>query len=374
MYNIGKYVRLPNVPYAAIFAFGKLFIFYLSRLSAAREINMLKALLDINKISFPGLGIGEFSVNEVAFSVFGIDVAWYGIIVTLAIAVVCARVYAGAIKLGYKVDDILDYFIYSIFFGIIGARIYYVVFYGLDRYIVTDGSFWHNLSESFMNIIAIWNGGIAIYGGIIAIVITVIVVSKIKKIPLLPILDLAGHGAMIGQAIGRWGNFFNAEAHGVETDIFCRMGLTNAFGITICYHPTFFYESLWNVIGFILIFIFYKHRKYGGQIFLMYCSWYGFGRMFIEGLRTDSLYIGATSIRVSQLLGFMLFVIGTALLIYFGIKNKGVTSEKYISSVKVSLSCSVSASENAIGIINSDSETISNEVSEEDNDDDGKDN
>ncbi len=335
---------------------------------------MLGALLNVNKISFPGLGIDEFSVNEVAFSLFGIDVAWYGIIVTFAIAVVCARVYAGAVKLGYKVDDILDYFIFSIIFGIVGARAYYVIFYGLDRYVVTDGGFWHNLSESFMNIIAIWNGGIAIYGGIIGIVITIIVVSKVKKIPILPILDLGGHGAMIGQAIGRWGNFFNAEAHGGETDIFCRMGITNAFGITICYHPTFLYESIWNVIGFILIFIFYKHRKYGGQIFLMYCSWYGFGRMFIEGLRTDSLYIGATNIRVSQLLGFLLFVAGTSLLIYFGIKNKDATSEEYISSIKASLSGSVQVPENAIGIIESDAETVSNEVSEEDNDNDSENN
>lgn len=299
---------------------------------------MLGAFLDINKLSFPGLGIDEFSVNEVAFSLFGNNVAWYGIIVTLAIAVVCARVYAGAVKLGYNVDDVLDYFIFSIMFGIVGARLYYVVFYGLDRYIVTDGGFWHNVSESFMNIIAIWNGGIAIYGGIIAIVITVIIVSKIKKIPFLPILDFAGHGAMIGQAIGRWGNFFNAEAHGVETDIFCRMGITNSFGFTNYYHPTFLYESLWNTLGFILIFFFFKRRKYGGQIFLMYCTWYGFGRMFIEGLRTDSLYIGSTNIRVSQLLGFLLFLAGAVLLIYFGRKNRSVTHDGYIASVKAVLS------------------------------------
>ncbi len=298
---------------------------------------MQTALLDINKISFPGLGIGEFEVNEIAFSLFGINVAWYGIIVTLAIAVVCGRVYAGATELGYKVDDVLDYFIYSIFFGIVSARLYYVVFYGLDRYIVTDGSFWHNLSESFMNIIGIWNGGIAIYGGIIGVALTVLVVSKLKKIPFLPILDFAGHGAMLGQAIGRWGNFFNAEAHGTETDIFCRMGITNFLGITEYFHPTFLYESLWNTLGFCLIFLFFKKRKYGGQIFLMYCTWYGFGRMFIEGLRTDSLYIGQTGIRVSQLLGFLLFVSGAALLVYFGRKFKNTTHDEYIASVRAAV-------------------------------------
>lgn len=330
---------------------------------------MQGAFLDINKISFPGLGIDEFSVNEIAFSLFGRDVAWYGIIVTIAIAVVCTRVYVGATKLGYKVDDILDYFIYSILFGIIGARLYYVVFYGLDRYIVTDGGFWHNLSESFMNIIAIWNGGIAIYGGILAVALTVLVVSKIKKIPFLPILDFAGHGAMLGQAIGRWGNFFNAEAHGVKTDIFCRMGITNPFGFTVCYHPTFLYESLWNTLGFILILFFCKRRKYGGQVFLMYCTWYGFGRMLIEGLRTDSLYIGSTGIRVSQLLGFLLFIGGAALLIYFGHKNKGKTHDVYIASVKAILSgeseeASVSAPEE-----NEGPETRETEENENDGED-----
>ncbi len=298
---------------------------------------MQNALLAINKLSFPGLGIGEFELNEIAFSIFGIDVAWYGIIVTLAIATVCARVYVGATKLGYKVDDVLDYFIYSIILGILCARIYYVVFYGLDRYIVTDGGFWHNLSESFMNIIGIWNGGIAIYGGIIGVALAIILVSRVKKLPFLPILDFGGHGAMLGQAIGRWGNFFNAEAHGGETDIFCRMGIENPFGFTIYYHPTFLYESLWNTVGFVLIYFLSKKRNYGGQTFIMYCTWYGFGRMLIEGLRTDSLYIGDTDIRVSQLLGGVLFLVGAALLIYFGIKNKGVTHDEYIASVKASL-------------------------------------
>ncbi len=322
---------------------------------------MLGALLDINKLSFPGLGIGEFSVNEVAFSIGNLSVAWYGIIVTLAIAAVCARVYVGATKLGYNVDDVLDYFIYSILRGIVCARIYYVVFYGLDRYIVTDGSFWHNLSESFMNIIGVWNGGIAIYGGIIGVVLAIFIVSKVKKIPFFPILDFGGHGAMLGQAIGRWGNFFNAEAHGGKTDIFCRMGITNGLGVTEYYHPTFLYESLWNTLGFIIIYFLSKKRNYGGQTFIMYCTWYGFGRMFIEGLRTDSLYIGDTGIRVSQLLGFLFFVTGTVLLIVLGIKNKGVTHDEYIASVKASLavaSPAVEANDVAEETVTEESETV----------------
>lgn len=297
----------------------------------------LGALLNINKISFPGLGISEFHVNEVAFSLFGRDVAWYGIIVTLAIVAVCAYVYIRAKKIGYKVDDILDYFIYSIVFGIIGARTYYVLFYGLGRYIEKDGNFFENLTGSLYNMIAVWNGGIAIYGGIIGIVITILIVSKIKKLPFAVMLDLGGHGAMLGQAIGRWGNFVNAEAHGGETTVFCRMGLTDIFGQTAYYHPTFLYESLWNTVGFVIILLLLKKQKYKGQTFIYYCTWYGFGRMLIEGLRTDSLYIGQTGIRVSQLLGFALFAVGAFLIVYFAKKYKDVTHEEYSEELKAAI-------------------------------------
>ncbi len=314
--------------------------------------------LAINTLSFPGLGIGEFNVNEIAFSLFGHDVAWYGIIVTLAILSVCMYVYFRGVKLGYKVDDLLDYFIFSILFGIIGARLYYVLFYGLDRYIVTEGSFFHNLFASFMNIIGVWNGGIAIYGGIIGIVITVIVVSKSKKLPIGSMLDFGGHGAMLGQAIGRWGNFVNAEAHGGETDIFCRMGITNSLGITKYYHPTFLYESLWNIIGFVLISFLCRRQKYKGQAFIAYCAWYGFGRMIIEGLRTDSLYFGNTGIRVSQLLGFLLFAAGSVLLVVLGKKNKETTHEEFISSLRAEiLSASVVTVKNNNGDTDTDDGT-----------------
>ena len=292
---------------------------------------MLGALLDaeINTLSFPGLGIGEFDVNKIAFTVFGRNVAWYGIIVTLAIVSVCATVYIKAPSRGIKRDDILDYFIFSIIFGIIGTRLYYVLFDGIGSYIKTDGSVLENIWGTFVNIIAIWNGGLAIYGGIIAVVLTVFFVSKKKKISMLKILDMAGHGALLGQAIGRWGNFMNAEAHGAETDIFCRMGIKDNFGVTHYYHPTFLYESLWNLCGFFVIMLLLKlkRQKYDGQVFLWYVTWYGFGRMFIEGLRTDSLYIGSTNIRVSQMLAFILFLVGTALLIALKIKKYERTSD-----------------------------------------------
>lgn len=332
----------------------------------------LGALLDINRISFPGLGIGEFDINEVAFSVFGRDVAWYGIIVTLAIVAVCAYVYFRAVKIGYKVDDILDYFIFSIVFGILGARTYYVLFHGLDRYIVSDGGFWHNISGTIYNMVAVWNGGIAIYGGIIGIVITVIIVSRIKKLPFAAMLDLGGHGAMLGQAIGRWGNFVNAEAHGGETDIFCRMGITDIFGQTTYYHPTFLYESLWNIIGFTVIFMLLKKQKYKGQTFIYYCTWYGFGRMLIEGLRTDSLYIGDTGIRVSQLLGFVLFAVGVVFIIIFAKKYKDATHEEYVAALRAEV-CGKAVGESINNAVTDDpgendsegSDSINNETEKE---------
>ncbi len=276
----------------------------------------MNILLETNILSFPGLGIGEFEINKTAFSLFGRDVAWYGIIVTLAIISVCAVVYYKAKKTEISTDDILDYFIYCIIFGIIGTRLYYVIFDGIGNYIVSDRGVWGNITGTLYNIVAVWEGGLAIYGGIISVALTIAVVSKIKHISFLKILDMGGHAALLGQAIGRWGNFFNAEAHGGETTVFCRMGIKNSLGVTHYYHPTFLYESLWNITGFLLICLLHKkvRRKYDGQTFLWYVTWYGLGRMFIEGLRTDSLYIGNTGIRVSQLLAFCLFIGGAVTL------------------------------------------------------------
>lgn len=295
-------------------------------LCADREARRLRTLLDINTLSFPGLGIGDFQVNEIAFTVFGRNVAWYGIIVTIAIISVCAVIYRKSIRAGIKTDDILDYFIFCIVFGIVGARLYYVIFDGIGNYVVTEGNLWDRVSGTLYNIAAVWEGGIAIYGGITAIVVTVYVVSKIKHLSVLNILDMGGHAALLGQAIGRWGNFVNAEAHGVETDIFCRMGITNALGVTRYYHPTFLYESVWNIVGFFIILRLLRRQKYDGQAFLWYISWYGFGRMLIEGLRTDSLYIGSTGIRVSQLLAFCLFTGGVAALAVIGHKRRGIAA------------------------------------------------
>ncbi len=278
----------------------------------------------MNNVSFPALGIEELAVNPVAFTIFGHEVMWYGIIITAAmILAVCYVLWRSKLE-GVKQDDIYDLAIAVIFTGIIGARLYYVI---------TKGGY-----SSFMDVIAIWKGGLAIYGGIIGGVLAAYVYSKVKKIRFAKILDMIGPATMIAQAIGRWGNFFNQEAFGTNTTLpwgmysdrtfsylFTHQEALFAAGIevdpTMPVHPTFLYESIWNVIGFVIINLLYKKKKFNGQIFLMYVTWYGFGRMLIEGLRTDSLYIFG-SIRVSQLVGFLSFALGLVAIFYLLRKTK----------------------------------------------------
>lgn len=266
-------------------------------------------------MSFPGLGIEEFTVSKVAFSfsLFGklIEVRWYGIIITLGIILAFAYAYMRSKREKIILDDLLDITIFTVIFGVMGARAYYVL--------TTLGE---GLYHSFYDVIAIWEGGLAIYGGIIAGFFTVLIVCKIKKINPLRAYDMTAPAVMIGQILGRWGNFFNGEAYGYVVEegsplYFLRMGLIpniNSSTQMYYFHPTFLYESLWNLLGFIIINICYQKKKFNGQILYMYFAWYGFGRMFIEGLRTDSLYVGP--FRISQVVGFCCFVGGTILLAY----------------------------------------------------------
>jgi phosphatidylglycerol:prolipoprotein diacylglycerol transferase len=219
---------------------------------------------------------------------------------------------------GVKSDHIIDLALALIFCGVIGARLYYVIM-EFDQYLVSGGTFLQNLGGTLYNCIAIWNGGLAIYGGIIAGFLAALVAARVKRIPFPVIADIAGPAVMVGQIIGRWGNFVNVEAYGAETSLPWRMGVLYSFNDGVSFvsekfvHPTFIYESLWNLLGLILITYFYKKKKFHGQMFLSYMTWYGFGRMLIEGLRADSLYVG--SIRISQLVGFVTFVVGAVLII-----------------------------------------------------------
>ena len=280
------------------------------------------------EVSFPGLGIDTFQLNPVAFELFGLEIRWYGLFIVTGMVVAFLYAYYRSKQEGFTLDNLLDVGIYAIFFGVLGARLYYVIM-KLDTYILPGRSAW----ENFKDMINIRGGGLAIYGGIIAGALTLFVFCRIKKKDWRRLFDLAAPGVMIAQALGRWGNFFNGEAHGGIVSeghplYFLRMGLypndlnTPAMAYV---HPTFLYESLWNILGFVLINVFiYKRKKFNGQIVLTYAAWYGFGRMLIEGLRTDSLYLGGgnSGIRVSQLVGFLCFVLGTALMIYMFIRTK----------------------------------------------------
>lgn len=271
-------------------------------------------MLRISKVSFPGLGIGEFSLNSEAFSIFGVSIAWYAILITCGM--VLAVVYATymAKKVGITTEDVLDYAIWTIPIGIIGARLYYVLA-EIEHY------------HSFMQVINIREGGLAIYGGIIAGALTILVLSYVKKINFLSFADCVAPGVLLAQGIGRWGNFMNGEAFGSPTDWFCRMGLDNALtgGVYMEVHPTFLYESLWNILGFVAVNLYakYLHKKYDGELFLMIFCWYGFGRMFIEGLRVDSLWtnIFGWQFRTSQVLAAAIFTTTLILLVYFAIKR-----------------------------------------------------
>ncbi|MBQ4137629.1 MAG: prolipoprotein diacylglyceryl transferase [Clostridia bacterium] len=270
----------------------------------------------VNYISFPGLGIGEMAINKIALQIGDFNIRWYGIIVTLAIVCGFAFACVRARKINVSFDSMLDYAIFTVISAIIGARLYYVIFSG-DTY------------SSFMEVIAVWNGGLAIYGGLIGGLIAIICVSAVKKVSLAKILDVAAPCVMLGQAIGRWANFINAEAYGYNPDkialysenIF-RMDI-RAEGSEFVRHtlPTFLFESVWNIIGLlILVLVIEKFKKYDGQSVLFYVTWYGFGRAWIEMLRSDSLYI--SDIRVSSLLGFLCFLAGVILMIILGMKAR----------------------------------------------------
>lgn len=273
-------------------------------------------MLRISKISFPGLGIGDFTVESEAFNVFGISIAWYAVIITCGmIAAVLYATYR-AKQIGITSEDVIDYALFTIPIGVIGARLYYVMT-KLDEF------------DTFGEIFNIRGGGLAIYGGIIAGGLTVLVVSYVKKINFLAFADCVAPGVLLAQGIGRWGNFMNGEAFGGKTDWFIRMGLQNdntffTFGTKemVYVHPTFLYESLWNIAGFALAALLTKRKKYDGQMFLLIFGWYGLGRMFIEGLRTDSLYseLFGLEFRTSQVLAALIFIITSALMIYFAIK------------------------------------------------------
>lgn len=280
------------------------------------------------RVYFEGLGI-DFDLPSVAFSIGGYQVHWYGIII--AFGFILAVLYGGRMAYKWKMslDGMTDVLIWGTILGIIGARAYYVAFE------------WSYYKEHLAEIPQIWNGGIAIYGGIIGALIGAAIGCKTGKINFHNLLDLGALGLLIGQGIGRWGNFFNQEAFGTNTDtalfrmwsvkirdtLRASAETLSAKGMEVDpdmpVHPTFLYESIWCILGFfILHYILKKHRKFKGEIFMLYGVWYGLERMVVEGLRTDSLYIANTTIRVSQLLSLLIVVAALICLIINFVRYK----------------------------------------------------
>ena len=238
-------------------------------------------------ISFPFLGL-ELNPGR-CLEIGSLCIYFYGVVIAigmiLAVAYACRR----SKQFGLKDDDIIDGVLWIVPFAILCARAYYCAFS------------WDTYKDDPISVLYIWEGGLAIYGGVLGAVVGVVIHCLVKKIKIGALMDLVGLGFLIGQSIGRWGNFFNREAFGAATDSFFRMGLYNTrVDAWEYYHPTFLYESLWNAVGFVLLHFLSKRRKYDGQIALGYAAWYGLGRTFIEGLRVDSLYWGP--FRVSQVL------------------------------------------------------------------------
>ena len=267
--------------------------------------------MEIPAITFPILGEG-FRLDFLPyFTIFGWRIYWYGVLIAAGFLLAVLYALHRAKDFGLKEDDIVDMLICAVPLAVICARLYYVIFFrdddGTNPYF--DGS--HDL----LDIVKVWEGGLAIYGGVIGGVLRCWLSAKIKKIPFRTLTDVGGLGLLIGQAVGRWGNFTNREAHGVDTTVPWRMGLVYSFK-TFYFHPTFLYESLWNVLGFVILHFWSKKRKYDGHVFLMYVAWYGVGRAMIEGLRTDSLFVGSTNLRVSQLIAILTFLLAAGIMLY----------------------------------------------------------
>ncbi len=284
-----------------------------------------------NTVSFPKLNI-ELPVYSTAFTIFGFEIKWYGILIMLGL--LFAVVYCFKRMKSFGIDD--DRATNVVFAGFIGAiicaRLYYVIME------------WNSFKDDLVSVIMVREGGLAIYGGIIGAVVIGFIAAKVNKLRFMPLMDLVGMGFLIGQAFGRWGNFFNHECYGSNTTLLWGMTspriqaeltaeanqILELTGVTVDptqpVHPCFLYESLWCIIGFVLLHIYSKHRKFDGELFLLYIGWYGLGRMVIEGLRTDSLMVG--HLRVSQLVAGLCVIISIAAIIYM--RNKIRIDGEYV--------------------------------------------
>ena len=269
--------------------------------------------MNAGEIAFPNLGIYLHNVPK-SFSVFGFTIAFYGLIIGIGVMAGLLTVTRIAKKTGQNPDDYWDFAIWGILFGVIGARLYYVAFS------------WDDYKDNLLNIFKLRSGGLAIYGGVIAAYITLYVWCRIKKKSMALVGDTAMPGLILGQAIGRWGNFMNREVFGDyynglfsmqipvsdvrdPSDITEKIASHIPAGANyINVHPTFLYESVWNQLVFVLLLVYRKHKKFDGEICLLYLGGYGVGRFIIEGIRTDTLFVPGTTVPVSQVLALVMVV------------------------------------------------------------------
>ena len=278
-------------------------------------------------VQFPGLGL-EFTVNRVALSIGGFNIYWYGVIIAVGMLLALLYAFRNAVDFGIDSDRLVDVVAIGTVMAIVCARIYYVAMAPFEY-------------QSVWEMVDIRLGGIAIYGAVIGAFVFGGLAAKWRKVPLLPLFDLVALGFLIGQGIGRWGNFVNQEAFGTNTTLPWGMysegtksylqsvQVTLPAGVTVDpsmpVHPTFLYESIWCLVGFVILALYVKHRRFHGQIFLMYAIWYGLGRGWIEGLRTDSLLIGNTGLRASQLVAYLSALVALILLVMGLRRAKGKT-------------------------------------------------
>ena len=295
-------------------------------------------------VSFPGLGL-EFTLNRVAFTVLGRPIYWYGIIIAsgLVLAVILCSKWGK--RFGITEDQIIDMMLFAVPAALVAIRAYYVIF-NLSLYQRADGSL------DWGAILRYSDGGLAIYGAILSSAVVLLIFCHVRKISFLAFADLGVHGLFIGQLVGRWGNFMNVEAYGAPTTLPWRMcgssiaqelldqgyvdqaGYQAVLSGTLGVHPTFFYESAWNLAGLIMVYFMGKRRKFDGQCFLFYVFWYGLGRAWIEGLRTDSLYLFVgSSIRVSQLLAAVSAVAAGVVLVWMLRRAKAHPQMLYVNKL-----------------------------------------
>lgn len=297
---------------------------------------------DGTKLYFPNadwLFPNGLTIDRVMFTIPGlnIDVYWYGFLIALGMLLAMIYGFRRIKKWGLEPDRFTDTVLVGLLGGILGARVFYIIF-SLEKYVTEDGTF------DFIAALSVRDGGLAIYGGVIGALVFGCLMAKIRKVNIPALLDLVGLGFLIGQGLGRWGNFFNMEAYGAKTTLPWgmtsrsiinelhafyypdRVSVVTADATEMIAHPCFFYESLWCFLGLLILHICSKHRKFDGQIFLMYIGWYGLGRFWIEGLRTDSLYIPGTEFRVSQVIAgtCVLFAVVMLIMNFLSVKKNGV--------------------------------------------------